>query len=223
MTEAAEAMAGSPWALLLVLVVTTVDGVFPPVPSESAVIAVAALTGPGDGPRLATLWLLAACGAFCGDQLAYALGRRVVGPRRPVLARFPRVAAAVARAERGVVQRDVVVVLVARFVPGGRVAVNMAAGTAGLPRRRFVALTALAAVLWSTYSVGLGLAAARTTGADPLLAAAIGVALGAVLGLAIDRVVKRLSPVSAASAADGAGPRPGGCARHRALRPPAAA
>jgi membrane protein DedA with SNARE-associated domain len=222
-TDALGAAAGSPWALLLVLAVTAVDGVLPPVPSESVVIAVAALTGPGDGPRLAALWLLAACGAFAGDQVAYALGRHVVGPRRGRLRRFPRTTAAVARAERAVVDRDVVVLLVARFVPGGRVAVNMAAGTAGLGRRRFAVLTGLAAVLWSTYSVGLGLGAAQVVGADPVAAAVGGVLLGAVVGVVVDRGVKARRRLGVPSAAGAAAPDPAASARPPAPRRPAAA
>ncbi|WP_225752622.1 DedA family protein [Actinotalea sp. Marseille-Q4924] len=190
MTEAAEAAASSPWALLLVYAFTAVDGFFPPVPSESAVIAVAALAGPGDGARIALLWLLAAAGAYTGDQAAYSLGRRVLTSRRRRLAGRPRALHALERAERAVVDRDVAVVLVARFVPGGRVAVNMTAGAVGLPRGRFSALAGLAAVLWSAYSVGLGLGAARLLGADPLVAAALGVALGALVGVVVERVVR---------------------------------
>ena len=37
------ALAGSPWILLAVLALATIDGFFPPVPSESVVIAVAVL------------------------------------------------------------------------------------------------------------------------------------------------------------------------------------
>ena len=223
MTDAAEALAASPWALALVYAVTAVDGFFPPVPSESVVIAVAALAGADDGPRLALLWLVAALGAFTGDQAAYSLGRRLRAPRRPrPLLRRPRALELVGRAQRAVVDRDVVVVLVARFVPGGRVAVNMTAGAVGLPRRRFSALAGLAAVLWSAYSVGLGLGAARLLGADPLLAAAVGVLLGGAIGVVAERVVRywrRVRP----SAEDAAVPFPAASNHHPEPRRPAAA
>ena len=45
----------------------------------------------------------------------------------------------------------------ARFVPIGRVAVNLTAGATHFPRSRFVALTVLSAVLWAAYSVAIGL------------------------------------------------------------------
>ncbi|WP_418608443.1 hypothetical protein [Georgenia sp. SUBG003] len=44
-------LAGSPWILLAVTVLATIDGFFPPVPSESIVIAVAALSVSGDAPE----------------------------------------------------------------------------------------------------------------------------------------------------------------------------
>jgi hypothetical protein len=52
--EWAGALAESPWVLAVLYAVTTIDGFFPPVPSESAVIGLAALPasrGGSTGPR----------------------------------------------------------------------------------------------------------------------------------------------------------------------------
>ena len=59
----------------------------------------------------------------------------------------------------------------------GRLAVNMTAGATGYPRRRFVELTAVAAVTWSLYSVAIGLTAGVWFRERPLVAIAIGVEL----------------------------------------------
>ena len=49
-------------------------------------------------------------------------------------------------------------IIAARYIPIGRVAVNMSAGALGYPRRRFVGLTAVAAVMWASYSAVIGIA-----------------------------------------------------------------
>jgi len=45
---------------------------------------------------------------------------------------------------------------VARFIPGGRTATTYAAGTVGMPWRRFLPADAIAAALWALYAAGLG-------------------------------------------------------------------
>lgn len=81
--------------------------------------------------------------------------------------------------------------LAARYVPVGRVAVNLAAGAAGYPLRRFTGFAALAALTWASWSVLLGVAAGTLLQERPLLAIALGVGLGMLLGLGIDAVATR--------------------------------
>src|SRR5690606_41677879 len=63
--------------LRILLLLATLDGFFPPVPSESVVIAVAVLAMTGTGPSLWLLILVAALGAFTGDVIAYTIGSKV--------------------------------------------------------------------------------------------------------------------------------------------------
>ena len=68
------AAAGSPWVFVVVLFFTTIDGFFPPLPSESIVVAAAALLA-GQQPWL--LVPLAACalaGSWLGDNMAFLIG-----------------------------------------------------------------------------------------------------------------------------------------------------
>ena len=44
------------------------------------------------------------------------------------------------------------ILVVCRFIPGGRTAVTLSCGLIGYPRRRFVAATAVAAVVWALYA-----------------------------------------------------------------------
>jgi len=181
-------LAGSPWILLAVTVLATVDGFFPPVPSESIVIAVAALSVSGDAPSLWFLVLAAAVGAFCGDLIAYTIGSRVPVENLRVL-RGPRGQAALARATRALALRGPVYILSARFIPIGRVAVNMTAGAVGYPRKRFVAVAAIAAVVWGGYSTLMGLGAGHYLHEHPLIAVAVGVAGGVVAGILVDKLL----------------------------------
>src|SRR5580704_13328325 len=66
----------SPLSYLLAFFFPALDAVFPLVPSETIVIALGVATAGSADPRIAVLVLLAACGAFAGDNLSYLIGRR---------------------------------------------------------------------------------------------------------------------------------------------------
>jgi membrane protein DedA with SNARE-associated domain len=201
-------LGGAPWGLLALYALAAVDGVLPPVPSEGAVIALAALGASGGGPDLWLVGAVAAAGALTGDLVAYALGRQVPAGRLQAL-RWRGVGRAVCWAEGALAERGAAVVLGARFLPGVRVAVNVTAGAVGFPRVRFAGLAAVAAVAWAVCSVLLGVGAGRLlAGHPPVLRVAAGVVVGAVLGAALDRVLRwrgarRASSGAAGRAADG--------------------
>lgn len=185
------AMAGSPWILLAVWALSTIDGFFPPVPSESVVIAVAVLAMTGDGVNLWLLIAAAAAGAFCGDLIAYSIGRKIPVERLRIF-QGRRGVAAIAWSRRTLAQRGTVFILSARFVPIGRVAVNMTAGAVGFSRPRFVIIAAIAAVVWGGYSTLLGMGAGVFLHDHPLIAVAVGVVGGVLLGFVVDAVLKRV-------------------------------
>jgi membrane protein DedA with SNARE-associated domain len=201
-----ELHAGAPWVLAAVAILAALDGVLPPVPSESVVVGLAAVTAAAQGPNLVLLGCAAALGAFVGDNLAYALGRRG-GHERLARAGGPRLRAARRWATEGLERRGASVILVARYVPVGRVAVNLAAGATAFPRRRFAGLAAVGALTWAAYSVAVGSLAGRWIGSDPLLAAAVGVAVALVLGAVVQQVERRLAPRLRSARARRARPR----------------
>jgi membrane-associated protein len=47
-------------------------------------------------------------------------------------------------------------IIVCRFIPGGRTAVTLTCGIIGYDRRRFIVATAIAAVLWALYVFFIG-------------------------------------------------------------------
>jgi membrane-associated protein len=192
LTDIALALASSPLLYLVVLALVIIDGFFPPVPSESVIIAVAAIAVSHGAPNIWLIAVVAALGAAVGDNIAYALGRGL-GVDRFAWMRRPRVAAGIARAGRGLQRSPAALVLTARYVPIGRIAVNMTAGATGFRWARFWPLTAVGAALWSAYSVLIGIAAGHWLHAHPLPAALLGVGIAIALGIAIDRVTLAVS------------------------------
>lgn len=182
------ALAASGWIYPALFAFACIDGFFPPIPSESVIITLAVSAAATGEPNLALVLFVAAVGAWVGDQAAFALGRAVGTDRLRVL-RGLRGRRAVAWAERTLGQRAASFILAARYIPIGRVAVNMTAGAVGFSRRRFAGLSAVATLTWSSYLVAIGLLAGQWLGHSPLLAMVVGIAAGAGTGLAVDRVL----------------------------------
>ena len=185
-------LAGSPWVYLAMYLFAAIDGFFPPIPSESVVIALAALAvGPGGEPSLWLLVPVAAAGAFTGDQIAYTIGSRVkVHELR--LFRSGKAQAALAWAERALERRGASFIIAARYIPIGRVAVNMTAGAVRYPRRRFTLLAGIAAITWACYSTVIGVSAgAAFRDHSPLWGVVVGVIGGVVIGILVDWLLRR--------------------------------
>ena len=188
-SEWAVALAGTPWVFVALYAFATIDGFFPPIPSESVIIALAALFVANGTPDFWILGAVAAAGAFTGDQIAYSIGKHIP-IRRLRFMRGPKAQASLAWAERALAERGASFIIAARYIPIGRVAVNMTAGATAYPRRRFTALAVVAAISWSIYSVLLGIGAGKLFGKEhPLLAMAIGVAAGLLLGVLVDWLI----------------------------------
>lgn len=184
------AAAGQPWVLLVVLACCLIDGFFPPIPSESVVVGLAAVAATADVPNPWLLMAVAGLGAFSGDNIAYFIGRRV-GTRRWHWMRGPRMQGAFRWAGDELRKRPASLILVARFIPIGRVAVNLTAGVTHYLRLRFVGLTALSATLWASYSVAIGLFFGQWFENNHLLGAAIAIAFAVGLGIGVDLIINR--------------------------------
>jgi len=179
-------LADSPLVLVALVLLVTLDGFFPPVPSETVVVALAAIGAASGTPHLALIVLVAAVGSFLGDNIAFGIGRRV-GVHRYRWMRGPRVSTVVAHARSNLRRRPAAVILTGRFIPVGRVAVNIVAGASGMPRQRFVLLSAVSGLAWAGYSVVVGVLAGAWFGHNPLLGALVAAVAALLIGLLIDR------------------------------------
>ncbi|MDY6055376.1 DedA family protein [Micrococcus sp.] len=182
------AAAGHPWALPLTALLCLLDGLIPVFPSESVLVALGSIVRDGEPFPLWALWLAGFVGAFLGDVTAYCVGR-VVGTERFRWMRCGRVRGTVEVARRHLRSHGALLLFTARFIPGGRVAVNLTAGAVRYPPGRFVALDLVATMLWSAYSIAI----ARLTAGwlhNPVLQIALAVTGAALVGLVLDRVLK---------------------------------
>lgn len=168
------------WFPLVVLAVAAADAVIPVVPSETLLIvggAAAAL----DDQSLVVIIACGAIGAFVGDSLSYQLGS--VTGRALQRRTSPRARRRLRWANREIRRRRGILLLTARFVPGGRTAVTLASGVTQQSRARFHAWVAVAVILWAGYAAGLGFVFGRAFADNHTVAfaAAFGVAAGIAL------------------------------------------
>ena len=155
-------------------------------------VALAAIGAATGVPNPWLVLLVAALGSFLGDNIAFLIGRRV-DPTRVKFLRGSRAAALMYRARVNLERSPAAVILTARFVPVGRVIVNVLAGASGFSHRRFLALTAISGVAWAAYSILIGVVAGSWMPDRPVLGAGLAIAIALALGVAVDRVVKLVS------------------------------
>lgn len=102
---------------------------------------------------LSVLVAVGAVGAFCSDNIFFAIGR-VLGPALPV--RFPRLGSGIARANSLVARLPNTAVIGIRFLYGMRAVGPAIIGAGSMPWLQFMMLDTLAASLWSACWIGAG-------------------------------------------------------------------
>lgn len=179
-------ISGSSWTYLLVAAACAGDVLLPLIPSETVVITAGVVAARGG----LSLWLLipaATLGAMAGDNVVYWLGRRVGDPVVRRLARGDTSRARLRWAERATRRRGPLIIVVGRFIPGGRTVSTLAAGTLEMPWRTMLPADAVAALTWAVYATLLGYLggeAFRHSSWKPIvLALAVALVFSAVLEL----------------------------------------
>jgi membrane-associated protein len=181
-------LTGSLWTDPLLLGICVGDAVFPILPSETALIVCGIQAARG---QLSLGWVivLGAVGAFSGDNASYAAGRWLGGP---TVKRFFRGEVAQSRldwARRFLKERGSYVLVVARFIPGGRTATTFTAGLVHLRwPTRFAPYIFVAAILWSCYGALLGYFGGRIFKDQPIYALLVAFGIAALITVGFESV-----------------------------------
>ncbi|MFI0422012.1 DedA family protein [Spongiactinospora sp. 9N601] len=182
----------SPWVYVALFAVAMIDGFFPVVPSETAIITAGVFAVSGE-PNVFGVAVAAMLGAFAGDHVSYLIGRtggvRLRARLRPGTGR----AKAFDWAERALAERGGLVLVVARYIPGGRTATTISMGTVGYPLRSFSFFDTLAAGSWAIYSVLIGYLGGMAFENDPFkgLLLGLGIALTITVVVEVTRYVRK--------------------------------
>lgn len=175
------------WILPIVCLFCFIDGFLPLLPSETLLVALGVVAAGTGTPNLYLLILAGAAGAVAGDQVAYRLGRRI-GTERFAWMRRHRTRRLFSFARRELNVRGAMLIFTARYVPIGRVVVNLSSGATGFSYRRFTLLDIAGSLTWASYSVAIGVVAGAWFHENKLLGIGISVALAIVMGYLIDKV-----------------------------------
>jgi len=155
LTEWLEDVSAEWWFLLVILGIAYFDSIIPVVPSETTVILGGVAAGAGDQNLLLVI-LAGAVGAFLGDNTAYLIGRRFAPRIAARGERNPKTAKRLLWASEQIKRRGGLLLITARFIPGGRTALTLSSGITHQPWRWFAPWVAVAATIWATYAAGLG-------------------------------------------------------------------
>jgi membrane-associated protein len=186
--EIADWVSGEWWAYPIIFIVSVVDAFFPVVPSETVVVVGGNLASSGDLVLLVVI-LAGAAGAVLGDNISYGIGTWVGEKTVKRWFRTEKWRKRLEWAERTLDERGAYIIVIARFIPGGRTAVTFSAGY--IPTfqwRRFIVYDVIAGSLWATYAAMLGYFGGKTFEERPWLGLLIALVIAMTLGLAVELV-----------------------------------
>ena len=176
----------NPWFLVLLFFIAMFDSVFPALPSEFSVIAGGVASGAGtliDDQRVLSLVLvilIGAVGAYAGDSLGYLIGNRSDKLLSRIFFRGEKGQKRLEKTAKQIRKRGGLLLVTARFIPGGRTAMTFCCGLTEQPFLSwFTKWDLLATTLWASYA---GLIGFFVASAVENQATAIWLAFGVALG-----------------------------------------
>jgi len=186
--QIADWVSGSSWSYFVIFIVAVIDAFFPLVPSETVLVIGGSFAASGDLNLLFVI-LAGSAGAVLGDNISYGIGK-LVGER--TVKRWFRSEKAHKRlewAERTLDERGAYIIIIARFIPGGRTAVTFSAGyIPTFPWRRFIVYDIVAGVIWATYAALLGYFGGKTFENHPFYGVLVALGIALALGLTVEVV-----------------------------------
>lgn len=186
-----ELQPGSLLSYLIAVLFPSLDAIVPVVPSETAIVALGVATAGSFDPRLMLLVFLAAAGACVGDNLCYMIGRHF----------GPWVDRTLFSSERGSRRRNWAqdtlerfgarLIVVCRFIPGGRTVVTFTCGAVGYPWRRFFPATVVSGAIWASYAFVVGRIGGTTFSNKPWMGLILALGMALLVSLSAE-IVRRI-------------------------------
>jgi membrane protein DedA with SNARE-associated domain len=181
-------VSGAWWSYFVIFGVAAVDAFFPLVPSETTLVIGGTFASTGDLNLLLVI-LAGAAGAIVGDNISFGIGN-FVGEK--TVKRWFRGEKAHKRldwAERTLDERGAYIIILGRFIPGGRTAVTFSAGyLPTFPWRRFIVYDIPAGLIWATYGAMLGYFGGKTFEDNPLWGVLLALGIALTLGFVVEAV-----------------------------------
>jgi membrane-associated protein len=176
-----------PEAYFIVWALALGDAVVPVLPSEAALLTAGLLSVVGD---LSLGWVIfaGALGALCGDNISYAFGRYLGRPFQKRFLAGERSTRALEWSRGQLDERGGLLLVVARYVPGGRTAATFTCGVTKYPYAKFAAFDVLAATSWAVYASALGYFGGRFFHDHAWLALVVAFAIAGGLTLAVEGI-----------------------------------
>lgn len=176
--------------IAIIFAVAFFDSIVPIVPSETMVIIGGVAAGRGDHFLLLVI-AAGAIGAFLGDNTAYLLGHRLSGFIQRRADQRPKLQRRLEWADEQIRTRGGLLLITARFIPGGRTALTVTSGITHQPRRWFMGWVGIAVIIWASYAALLGYIGGQAFEDNHTLAFLV--AFGAALGMtAVIEIVRHL-------------------------------
>lgn len=180
-----EHLMGSPWVYAALFGMSWFDSVVPLFPSEAPLILAGVYAGSTGTPNVLGVLLSAALGAWIGDHMSYAIGRSLAGKveRVPEGSRRGR---ALRVAQELLDRRGGSALLVARFIPWGRIATTVLMGATRYPLAKFSAYDALGTLLWALHGTLMGYIGGAAFQHEPIKGLVLGLAMALVASALVE-------------------------------------
>ncbi|MBA2893359.1 DedA family protein [Nonomuraea soli] len=169
----------SPWLYLAIFALAVLDGFFPIVPAETSVITAGVFAATGQ-TNLALVILVAGLGALAGDHISYLIGHKSGGRLRDKKA--------FVWARKALDERGGLVLVIARYIPGGRTATTITMGAVRYPLRSFTFFDVIAASSWAVYSGLIGFFGGMAFENDPIKGLLLGLGIAVTITVVVEAV-----------------------------------
>ena len=195
LTDWLDRVSGNWWFLAIILIIALLDSVIPIVPSETTVIigGVAASSAGAASYNVVFVIIAGAVGAFIGDNLSYQIGRRASRLVERRAAKKESTAKKLKWAADQIEERGGLLLITARFIPGGRTILTLSSGLTKQSQSWFMGWVGVATIIWASYAAILGYAFGSKFEDDHTKAflLAFGAALAVTVVIELVRLVKK--------------------------------